>query len=339
MKTFFLTILIGWTSVLPASESIFQQRLQEAKNGDYIVAEFNSAVTVFAIRSNTPHSLILEEISAPSSALNPRPSSWSQWIRSQAPGHTSWSMIEIDPIEKEVVECYSFTRCAWIHLSRQDSLVCTLLDLPLKPLPEQEQRRIGPPPAQGESDRRKLWRPPLASEGGKELLKFDVFSGLWPQDSSPLSGSHLTLYFDRAKEFPFPAWIQIETTHADVSLRVIDAGHLLPSIHRSLPRRIPQFVGTAQKTEQGIRLCLKSPKYYRNFELFAVDITTKEKQIFPIDHILSKEEGDLVFIDIEQEELQTALKSAHRYTWLIVPVGHTESYSESSKPFTWQGDR
>ena len=39
-------------------------------------------------------------------------------------------------------------------------------------------------------------------------------------------------------------------------------------------------------TENNLLLNLKSPKYYKEFELYAIDVTTKEKKIFPITHSL-----------------------------------------------------
>ncbi|MES2273968.1 MAG: hypothetical protein V4487_07230 [Chlamydiota bacterium] len=324
------------TSALFGADFQLKERIQKAKSDDYIVTEANKMITVVAIRSSNPNTLILEEISIPAENLKKRPTSWAEWVKNKAPGHTSWSMIEIDLQNGQLLECYSFSRAAWINLTRQESLLSTLLTLKLKPIDTGKRRRIGPPPSSGELDIRKIWNPPLIFEGEKvENGDFDVFEANWPDDGTELSGKIVSLYFDREKRFPLPFWIQVDTTHATAALRTIDSGKNLPSTHRNLPRRVPEFVGSPQKTETGLRLSLKSPKYYREFELFAIDITEREKQIYPIAQFLTRQNEESLSLEIDREQLNLILEPDHRYKWLLVPVGHSESYTESSKPFTW----
>lgn len=319
--------------------NILKERLKKAKNGDFFVAEANKMVSLLIVRSITPTSLILEEITVPANALNPRPASWSEWVKKRAPGHTSWSMIEIDLQSHQLMECYSFTHNAWMQLSGQDSLIPTLLSLPLKPVAERDLRRIGPHPMEGEPDFRQIWKPPLVINGHQmKDVEFVVFEALWPQDGSQLAGNKVSIYFDRTSQTPFPSWIQIETAHAAGSLRILDSGKGLPAMHRKLPRRVPEFIGSPQKTENGMRLSLKSPKYYRSFDLFAIDVTTREKQLLPITHSLVGADGEVLQIEIEMEELQNMLTPEHRYTWLLVPTGYCESYTESTKPFLWKSE-
>ena len=314
----------------------FLHRLEKAKSGDYIVLEANNTITLLAIRSVNSRTLVLEEITAPSQSLKNRPASWSAWVKNNAPGHTSWSMTEIDLRDKQVLECYSFSKSAWVTLSRQESLLATLLHLPLKPIRNDQRRKIGPPPRDGETDRRAPWNPPLIFNGQKlESALFEVFEAAWPQDGSELAGKNVSLYFDSASRSPLPYWIQVETNHATASVRAIDSGKNLISPFRTLPRRIPEFVGSPQKTKNGIRLSIKSPKYYKEFELFAVDVTEREKQLYPVTHSLISGEGELLTIDVDSAELNQVLQPNRKYTWLVVPAGHSESYTESYKPFTW----
>ncbi len=325
--------------VSPETANILKERLKSAKSGDFFVAEANKMISVLIVRTITPTSLILEEITAPVSSLNPLPSSWGEWIKKRAPGHTSWSMMEIDLQNHQILECYSFTRSAWMQVSGQDSLIPTLLHLPLQPVAEKDLRRIGPQPMDGEPDRRQVWKPPLIINGHKlHDADFSVFEAFWPQDGSQLAGNKISIYFDRSNRTPFPAWIQIETAHAAGSLRVVDSGIGLPAFHRKFPRRVPEFVGQPQKTETGMRLSLKSPKYYRSFDLFAIDVTNREKRLLPITHSLIGGEGEILQIEIDMEELQNMLTPEHRYTWLLVPTGFCESYTESSKSFLWKAE-
>ena len=46
-------------------------------------------------------------------------------------------------------------------------------------------------------------------------------------------------------------------------------------------------------------------------------------------------EGELVTLEVEEEALNQTLTPEHRYTWLVVPTGHSEAYTEFLKPFTW----
>lgn len=312
-----------------------KERIESAKSGDFAVIEANKMVTLLAIRSATPQTVVLEEISLPSQTAK-KIGSWPEWVKAKAPGHTSWSMIEIDLETGAVLECYSFSRSTWVQLTQKENLFATLIHLSLKTVEGDKVKRIGPPPLHGELDVRKIWSPPLIFEGKMiENARFEPFAATWPEDGSELSKREVTLYFDRENRFPLPFWIQIETSHLTAAFRTIDSGRNLPVVYRNLPRRIPQFIGLPKETEKGFRLSCKSPKYYKEFELFAVDVTTSKKQIFPISHSLLRGEEERISIDLDREELQRVLEPEHRYTWLLVPTGHSESYTESVRPFVW----
>lgn len=336
MRTLFICFIFCFSAVFADQEPSFKERLKKAHRGDYIVTEANKMITVLAIRSQSTTSVVLEEISAPVQNLKNRPASWSEWVKNKAPGHTSWSMVEIDLVDAQLLECYSFSRAAWLQASSQESILSTLLHLPLKSLPLDKRKKIGPAPLIGEADHRQVWTPLLTIEGKKvEKPDFDVYETQWPQDSSELSGKTVVLYFDREGRFPLPYWIQIEAAHGTASMRVIDSGKNLPSPYHALPRRVPEFVGNPQLTEKGLRLFLKSPKYYKKFELFAIDVTTKEKHIFPIVYSMLSGHGEMLNLEIDEEELAQVLKPGHRYTWLLIPTGYSEFYTESTKPFHW----
>jgi len=324
----------------PLFGSPLQERIGRAASGDYLVIEVGKMTTLLSIRTVTPASIVLEEVSIPTQNLKKKPPSWNEFIRSKAPGHTSWSMLEIDRGSGEILECYSFTRSSWVEIPSEESFIATLLQLPLEPVPSDKRRKIGPPPAPGEIDTRKIWEPPALFDGKKqEGLRFDVFQTTWPKDKTPLSGNTVLLYFDRDGKFPLPFWIQIETAHAQIALRTIDTGKNFPSPYRKFPRRVPQFVGEPKKMKTGLRLSLKSPRYFRHFDLFAIDVTTREKEICPITHSLTVGKEGLLTIEIPEEELNQVLKVDHRYTWLLVPAGHTDSYTETVHPFVWQTSR
>ncbi len=331
MKKWIFCFLCSFT-LLSGAEFRFKERLEKAKNGDFFVTQANKMITVAAFRSISPSTLLLEEISVPEQNLKPlpdSPSAWADWIKAKAPGHTSWSMLEIDLQNGDVLECYSFSRSAWIHLTQQESLLSTLMQLPMKNVDSDNRRRIGQPPLPGEADRRKLWNPPLTSGGKKiENAQFDVYEAEWPKDGSELSGKTITLYFDSEKRYPLPFWIQVDTAHATAALRTIDSGKNLPAPFRSLPRRPPEFVGVPEKIPSGLRLALNCPKYYRSFELFAVDLSDGSKEI-PLSFSLIRQEGESLLFEIEKKQLEKALQPGHRYAWLAIPIGQSNACAES----------
>lgn len=317
-------------------DNTFKARLKTAQNGDFIVVEASKMITLLSLRSLTLKTVVLEEISVPRHNLPKIPSSWHNWVKEHAPGHTSWSMLEIDLDTGQILECYSFSRAAWIEASQEKSLFATLLLLPLKEVSVEERKKIGSPPLEGEPDRRQIWQPPLIFEGKKiEKAKFDAFEAAWPKDHSELSGKTVSLYFDRTIGFPLPFWVQVDASYASATFQVVDSGKNLPSIYRSIPRRVPEFVGLPQKTKEGLKLSVKSPKYYYSFELFAIDVTNKEKKILPVSHSLKEGQGEFLTIEVDEVQLQEALEIGHKYTFLLVPSGHAESYTETIKPFTW----
>lgn len=330
----FLFILIFFATSY-ASETTLLDRLSQGQSGDFIVVEANKTITLLALRSSNAHTLLLEEISAPSPKIAPR--DWNDWLKKRAPGHTSWSMMEIDLTNKEVVEAYSFTRGTWITISSNQSFLAGLIHLPMKAMDRERLRRIGPPPMEGEADLRKIWTPPLFVEGKQIKPEFEAFETTWPQDGSELAGKTMDLYFDQETRCCFPYWIQVDAGQITVTLRAIDSGHkLIPSFFRTLPKRSPEFLGTPVKTKnQGLRFSIKSPKYFKEFELFAIDVTTHDKEIHLLNHTISSAGNEVLHFDIAADELASRLKPNHTYTWLITPVDQTAIYCELHKPFLW----
>lgn len=334
---FWVFLCLALSLPLLGSSFRLKERIEKAKPGDYIVTEAGKMITLLSIRSIHPNSLLIEEISVPTQNLKKRPDSWPEWVKANAPGHTSWSMVEMDLQTGSLLECFSFSKSCWIQLSQKESLISSLLHLPMQKVSVDKQHKIGPPPMPGEPDFRKVWVPPLVYEGKKiDSPQFEVYETVWPKDDSELSGQNVLLYFDLEKKLPFPFWIQVETSHATAALRTLDSGKNLPPIHRKIPRRVPEFVGLPKKTENQLLLNLKSPKYYKQFELYAIDVTSREKkQIFPVTHSLLDGEGEWKTVAIDLTELSQTLQRDHSYTWLLVPVGFNDSYTETAKPFTW----
>ena len=328
-----LILLLSSTSLHPSQKPVLHH-FAKAKPGDFIVWEASKMITLIAVRSINPSSILLEEISAPVSV---KPASWAEWVKTRAPGHTSWSMMEINLEHPEVIEAFSFTKSAWIATSTNDHFLTTLLHLSFAPLPDEKLRRIGPAPLDGERDQRKIWAPPFFIEGKQLYPPFDAFETTWPQDHSELSGKTLQLYFDRNALSPFPWWIHLETEHIHFTVRAIDSGHNLPSsCYRNLPKRAPEFLGAPVKTTSGgLQFAVRSPKYYRHFDLFAVDLSTSQKQMHLLTHHMQSS-GERTHLTVEAEELAQMLEPHHAYTWLLMPTTPGSAYAELTKPFVFE---
>lgn len=311
-------------------EKTLQTFLSHGKSGDYIVAKSGKLFNLIHIRSINDKTLLLEEISGPNTHVK---GSWASWVKNKAPGHTSWSMIEIDLETGQVLECFSFSRNAHVQITKKESLLATILQLPLNPVSSENRRRLGPPPMEGEADFRKIWNPKIIIDGKQvEDPQCDVFETTWPKDGSELEGRQVTLYFDAESRLSFPCWIELETSHITGQFHVIDSGKNLSSPHRTLPRRSPQFIGEPKKTDSGLLLTLKSPRYFHDFSLFAVDVTEDEKEILPIYCTVQLSDGETVLLNIQNEDLSPLIPK-HRYQWVVVPVGFDDTYSAASRVY------
>lgn len=210
-----------------------------SKNGDYIVSELNQTYTLLRIHQISSEALILEEISFPPNAVKMGKDSLEAWLSKGAQGHTSWHILEWDLNNSKISECFSFTRNAWLLLNESDSILIKLLSLPLRKIPDDNRKKIGPRPLNG-PDYRKIWNPPLVIDGKQQKSpSFEAFSVNLPSDGSPLSGKRLEVYFDKKNpKFPFPYWAQItDDSNAAFKMRIIDSGENLFSPTLELPRR------------------------------------------------------------------------------------------------------
>jgi hypothetical protein len=225
------------TKAIDTNQITLQSFLRSSSSGDYIVTQSGSLTTLIMIRSLSDKSVVLEEISVPAKKIKEKPC-WDKWVKSKAPGHTSWSIVEISLQDSQILDCYSFSRGAHIQISQKESLIATLLQLPLKEVQTENRRKIGPPPQEGERDYRKPWQPPYFFEGkATNNPEFSVFETIWPCDETELSERKVTLYFDREMKIPFPCWIDLETSHAIGRFQVIDSGKKLISPQRMIPRQ------------------------------------------------------------------------------------------------------
>lgn len=332
---FFLTLTILNLSSLHAFK--MADRLLEAQKGDYIVTAQDKNYSLLLLREKNTHSVVFEEVSVPCSAIYLPGMDWADWIALGAPGHSSWIQYELDLHTLELIECYSCSKKGWLYLEESEHFFSKLLSLDLNQVPQEERKKIGHPPKQGEPDHRPFWMPTLNSSSKKIKIPCETWKTSWPKDDTLLSSCRITLYFPPKEKSFFPLWIEANNGHFNYSIRAIHLGKNLTSpILHSVPKRTPYILKSSDKTESQRILTIKTPKYYQTFNLFVFDITHPTKRIGPIPFTLesgkAKETYDLV---ISFKDLHPLLSKNHRYKWILYTENLAKSPAESEDFFLW----
>lgn len=328
LTTFFISL------VAFCHGNLLKNRLLSSKSGDFIVVEQNKITSILSVHSKEKNRLVLEEISIPSHMAT-RITDWKAWVDKAAPHHSSWVMYEIDTKTDEVLECFSFSKSGWLKLSDQDYWLACLFKIPLKQIPSQDRRKIGPAPMGGEKDYRKIWNPSVRFEGKDRSIPSTAYQGNWPDDGTELAKKRFTLYFDEKKLSPFPCWIQVSNPHITFNVRIIDGGKNLKSPYKSLPKRPPEILRVTKNIKQGYRLYIDSPKYFEEYLLYVRDISEPHKTLTRVSFTSSKKEGQLI-IDIPFSSLAGHLQNVHLYSWVITPKCTPSIHTESKEPFLWK---
>ncbi len=317
-----------------------KEKYQKADPGDFIVTEQDHTYSLLFIREITGDHLLLEEIAAPESQIDLNAIDWRQWVKAKAPGHTSWTLYEIDTSSGNLIEAFSYSKRGWLFLDETQQFLSKLLRLPLSKLSDADRKKIGPQPTTNEEDRRAIWNPPLIFQGKKQPKpQFDVWKGVWPEDGTQMGKCIVELYFSKANTtFPFPYWVEIKSPHYSFKMRSVDSGSGIISVYTGpIPRRPPQFLAPLQKTEKTYRLSLKAPLYYKSFHLYAVDLIDPVRRTIPIPHQLQREpNSELIHLNISEESLAIRLTANHRYQWALIPEENGKIYVESGEVFTWK---
>ena len=312
-------------------------RLLDGKPGDYIVTQQDRNYSLLFVREIRNDAFLFEEITVPTHLINASSPHWKKWLLQGAAGHTSWVQYEIDPNTFHLLEAYSFSKNAWIYLDETEYMLSKLLSLPLSPISKEERKKIGPPPSNDETDRRKLWNPPFVFEGEKKSSASEAWKTLWPQDSSLLSACQITLYFPPKELSLFPSWIEANNGHFSYAIKLIDSGKNIESpLKRTLPHRPPQFLKPTLTKENQILIPIKSSYYYQSFSLFGLDITKPRSRLGPIPFSLQpgKKVGEHI-VSVEIEDLSSLFQKNHHYKWLLIPKNSEAFVIESDDFFRW----
>ncbi len=330
MKKVLIIFILFITSVF--SETTLKDKLKCSGKGDYIVTKQNKIYSIISIFEKTENNLVIEEVTIPVKLFD-QTLSFKEWFEKGAKRNSSWMMYELNLENSDILECFSFSKGAWLNISKDDAIFSKLLNLPLKALAKDQMRKIGPPPMPGEKDYRAVWYPQKIMEGKKiERPSFEVYRIVFPRDYSDLSEKTLDLYLD--KDFSLPYWLQIGSDNLSVVLKTVDSGKNLKSPKSYFPRRHPQFISYPILTENNLILKIRATKYYNKFKIYALDITNDERMIHPIS-FNQKREKDVVTFEIEKSFLNNLFEKGHQYIWTLTSEENRDIYCEIKKPFLW----
>lgn len=341
MKRILISLLLLIFIPLCAKQSplSLKEKFATAEPGDFVVTAQQSNYSLLCIRSITPEVIIFEEISIPSAQIDLKSNNWKQWVLDKAPGHTSWTLHEIDRETGNLIECFSCSKNGWLHLDRADQFLTRLFSLPLTPIPLGERKKIGPKPTNGEIDHRAPWNPPLVIEGKKiEKPSFDALKTRWPDDGTLLSLCFIELYFAKAPvSLPFPCWLEVQSPHYTFKMRTIDAGKgLVSPLSGPMPHRPPRILSKAQREDNVWKLLVQTPIYFQKLQLFVVDVTSAVQDTIPVRFTsrtgANQEE---MILEIPHPFLKDTLKSGHRYQWVIIPEKDGNCHVQSEETFLW----
>ncbi|MCH9811994.1 hypothetical protein K0U07_04430, partial [bacterium] len=244
MKKSLLILLLLFSA--PLMGLPFKNIFMQGEKGDFSIYQNGEFVTLVHIHSKKDPYITFEEITLPKKLYKKiRGIELHTWLRNGAKGNTSWTLIEMDSNTLEVTSAYCFSRNIHLDLSKEDTLISSLLSLDVAKVPEEERQRIGPR-RNTKKDHRLFWEPAMYVFGErKRPNKMDVYGGTWEKDGSPLSGKEIDIYV--LDNFPFPYWLQIRGDFGLKKMVAIDSGKHLISPISEVPRMPPRFLSKLEK--------------------------------------------------------------------------------------------
>lgn len=214
------------------------QTFSNAQENSFIVYAHKQTFTLTRIAKKAPPNVVIEEISAP---ISQKPSNWQAWLDQGAPGHTSWTLTEVDLKSKSVLSSYCLLKKMEISVKEFHSFLATLLSLKFEKVPLEKRKRLGVDGGCDDLMPRRLWQPKtpegLATKGS---LSYDAYQARWPKDGSQLSGQLVDIYFASNPSEPhvhaFPHWIEVRHAALKGSIFALCTGKDLTSPKGHRPR-------------------------------------------------------------------------------------------------------
>lgn len=226
---FFLFVILFHWNLFSETSLFLRDNLKLAQPGDFIVISNQNTDTMMYMREKKGNILTVEEIAIPENKRKKHLMSWKEWVRQEAPDHTSWVLYDLDLQTGQMLRYYSFTKKGWYDIPEADNFLFKLLNLKFSLIPDSQRKRVGP---RGKGpDFRPLWQPVMKIDG--KVIKgvaFDAWQTRWPKDGGDLSGKSIEVYLpQQGQSYPsyFPYWLQISGAIGKAKIRIIDSGYSL----------------------------------------------------------------------------------------------------------------
>lgn len=225
----FLAMLLPLVGCFGESAYILRDNIVKATPGDYIVTSQGKMCTVLHIRDRTLYGLVVEEITVPLNRIPKVKHSWRKWVESGASGHTAWVSFNLNVVNGNIDNAYSYTKNMWFQIPQSDNFFSQLLNLEFEHVPYGERKRVGPRTSVPTANEWKnLWQPRMIVDGQTVgNVKFEAWRALWPNDGGDLAGKLIEVYIpDDSERYPsyFPYWLQISGAVCKAKVRIVDSG-------------------------------------------------------------------------------------------------------------------
>jgi hypothetical protein len=308
----------------------FKEKLLESKKGDFIVFEFNKFYCVLCVFDIQDNELILEEITISKDKFE-KTTSFKNWLENGAKKNNSWTIYKINLEINKIIDAFSICKNSWIKLTTNESLITGLLDINLTKLSDAQRKKIGPFIVD-QIDKRPPWNP-IKIVDSKKIInsKFDVYRSIWPNDSSEFATKLFDIYF--SNDFSFPYFIEINNGNISYIIKAIDSGKNLKSVIKYFPIKKAEIT-EINKEKDCLLIKLSNAKYFKEFNLFAIDYSKKEKIIHSLEHEIINEK-DTIFLQINLNTLNKIFEKNHKYKFVITPKFHKDIFIESKELFIW----
>lgn len=317
-----------------------KDKFAQAEPGSYLVTEQNRTYTLLHVYEKNAENMVLEEVTVPAARYQQNPVGWKTWLESGAPGHASWTHMQINLQSGAFEEVFSFTHQGWLDLSASDTFLTTLLNIPFQEVAPADRRRIGLPPGYNKPDHRKVWQPRLIVNGHPlGGVTFQAWKARWPSDGTELSRKIIEIYLPEERStagYPtyFPYWVEVEGKIGSAKVRVVDSGKGLSSPKPRLPHRAPHYVGEAMQRDGTLEIQLKAPAYFQDYLVLAEEDGLLGKWI-PLPSKTTVQEGRTL-LQISAQTLQENCDPGTSYHFIISPKEEPQICIESPNSFTYQ---
>lgn len=330
MKIRFLPIfifLLFFPAFLNAQPIYLKNLMDSAEPGGYVVTEQNKTFTFLHIHDKKSDSIVIEEVTISAASFARHRMNWKDWFESGAPGHTAWTMSQINLQTGRLEETFSFTHQGWLDLADSNPFLTTLFNLSFHAVPENQRRRIGLAPGYGKPDHRPIWNPRLIVEGQViPNMQFSVWRARWPSDGSDLSRKMIEIYLpntaasQHAPRFPiyFPYWLEVEGKIGSAKVRIVDSGTGASSPKGSLPQRPVTLLGEGNMNEAGLTFYLNAPLYYREFLILAEKMDVFPNQTVSLPCMIYPFDKKTLALQIPKDVLHANLTAGESYRFLIM---------------------